>query len=75
MKKYRIRMASEYNHADAEYDDLHDAEVFVNTIRKINEHLDDKLKFHGWITCWEGYQLDDGSYVTTSAELVSESEF
>lgn len=75
MKKYCVRMASEYSHANAEYNDLHDAEIFVNTIRKVNEHLDDRLKFHGWITCWEGYQLEDESYVTTSAKLVSGSEF
>lgn len=46
---------------------LHDAEVSVRSIKQINEHMPDELKFHGWVTIWEGYELDDHSKVTVSA--------
>lgn len=42
----------------------HDAEVSVRSIKKLNEHLSDELKFHGWVTIWEVYELDDHSKVT-----------
>ena len=51
--------------------DLHDAEVSVSSIKKLNEHLPDELKFHGWVTIWEGYELDDHSKVTVSANPVN----
>lgn len=51
--------------------DLHDAEVSVRSIKKLNEHLTDELKFHGWVTIWEGYELDDRSKVTVSANPVN----
>ena len=33
---------------------LHDAEFSVRLIKKLNEHLPDELKFHGWVTIFEG---------------------
>lgn len=75
MKKYCVRLDCENSYANAEFNHLRDAKVFVNTLRKVNKHLDDKLKFHGWVTLWKGYQLDDESYVTESAELVKGLDF
>ena len=54
---------------------LHDAEASVRSIKKLNEHLPDKLKFHGWVTIWEGYELDDHSKVTVSANPAKELYF
>ena len=42
---------------------LHDAEVSVRSIKKLNEHLPDELKFHGWVTILEYNELDDHSKV------------
>lgn len=52
-------------------ENLHDAEVSVRSIKQLNEHLPDELKFHGWVTIWEGYELDDHSKVTMSANPVN----
>ena len=52
-------------------ENLHDAEVSVRSIKKLNEHLSDELKFHGWVTIWEGYELDDHSKVTVQANPVN----
>ena len=52
-------------------ENLHDAEVSVRSIKKLNEHLSDELKFHGLVTIWEGYELDDHSKVTVSANPVN----
>ena len=54
---------------------LHDAEVSVRSIKQLNEHLPDELKFHGWVTIWEGYELDDHSKVTVSANIAKELYF
>lgn len=54
---------------------LHDAEVSVRSIKQLNEHLPDELKFHGWVTIWEGYELDDHSKVTVSANPAKELYF
>ena len=50
---------------------LHDAEVSVRSIKQLNERLTDEVKFHGWVTIWEGYELDDHSKVTVSANPVN----
>ena len=55
--------------------DFHDAEVSVRSIKQLNEHLPDELKFHGWVTIWEGYELDDHSKVTVSANIAKELYF
>ena len=52
-------------------ENLHDAEVSVRSIKQLNEHLTDELKFNGWVTIWEGYELDDHSKVTVSANPVN----
>ena len=54
---------------------LHDAEVSVRSIKQLNEHLPDELKFHGWVTIWEGYELDDHSKVTVSSNPAKELYF
>lgn len=56
-------------------ENLHDAEVSVRSIKQLNEHLPDELKFHGWVTIWEGYELDDHSKVTVSANTAKELYF
>lgn len=76
MTKYFIRSENQsFNSWNSEYDNLHDATVAVNAIKEANMYLTDELKFHGWVTCWNGYSLEDGSKVTTSAELVKDLEF
>ena len=50
---------------------FHDAEVSVHSIKQLNEHLPDELKFHGCVTILEGYELDDHSKVTVSANPAS----
>ena len=55
--------------------DFHDAEVSVRSIKQLNEHLPDELKFHGWVTIWEEYELDDHSKVTVSANTAKELYF
>ena len=57
------------------HESLHDAEVSVSAIKEVNLHLTDNLKFHGWVTIWTGYSLDDGSKVTVSEELVDGLNF
>ena len=57
------------------HNSLHDAEVSVRSIRKANKFLTDDLKFHGWVTIWNGYELEDGSKVTVSAELANGLDF
>lgn len=52
-------------------ENLHDAEVSVRSIKQLNKRLTDELKFHGWVTIWEGYELDDHSKVTVSANPVN----
>ena len=55
--------------------DFHDAEVSVHSIKQLNEHLPDELKFHCWVTILEGYELDDHSKVTVSANPANELYF
>ena len=68
--EYYVRVSSSLMANSLEYEfaianeNLHDAEVSVHSIKKLNEHLSDELKFHGWVTIWEGYELDDHSKVT-----------
>ena len=52
-------------------ENLHDAEVSVRSIKRLNEHLSDELKFHGWVTIWEGYESDDHSKVTVQTNPVN----
>lgn len=54
---------------------LHDATVAVRAIKQTNEFLSDEMKFHGWVTIWDGYKLDDGSKVTVSAKLADDLNF
>ena len=70
--EYCIRASNSLNNEFTIVDEnLHDAEVSVRSIKKLNEHLSDELKLHGWVTIWEGYELDDHSKVTVSANPVN----
>lgn len=77
MVRYCVRActADGSSHVNFNFDTLHDAYVSAQSLSKVNEHLEDKFKFHGWITCWKGYSLDDGSFVTQSEDLMVGSEF
>lgn len=70
--EYCVRASNSLNNEFAIVNEnLHDAEVSVRSIKQLNEHLTDELKFHGWVTIWEGYELDDHSKVTVSANPVN----
>ena len=70
--EYCIRASNSLNNEfTIANENLHDAEVSVRSIKKLNEHLSDELKLHGWVTIWEGYELDDHSKVTVSANPVN----
>lgn len=56
-------------------ENLHDAEVSVCSIKKLNEHLSDELKFHGWVTILEYNELDDHSKVEVSAHTADGLNF
>ena len=74
--EYCVRASNSLNNAfNITNRNLHDAEVSVRSIKKLNEHLPDELKFHGWVTIWEGYELADHSKVTVSANPVNELYF
>lgn len=74
--EYCVRASNSLNNEFAiANENLHDAEVSVRSIKKLNEHLSDELKFHGWVTIWEGYELDDHSKVTVSANPVNRLYF
>lgn len=74
--EYCIRASNSLNNEfTIANENLHDAEVSVRSIKKLNEHLSDELKFHGRVTIWEGYELDDHSKVTVSANPVNELYF
>lgn len=76
MIKYFVRSHNSfYEGWNDEFDNTHDASIAVQAIKKANKYLDDKRKFHGWVTLWKGYRLDDGSYVTESAEPVKGLDF
>ena len=70
--EYCIRASNSLNNEfTIANENLHDAEVSVRSIKKLNEHLSDELKFHGYVTICEGYELDDHSKVTVSANPVN----
>ena len=70
--EYCVRTSNSFNNEFTIMNkNLHDAEVSVRSIKQINEYLPDELKFHGWVTIWEGYELDDHSKVTVSANPVN----
>ena len=76
MIEYCVRASNSLNNEfTITNNNLHDAEVSVRSIKKLNEHLPDELKFHGWVTIWEGYELDDHSKVTVSANTAKELYF
>ena len=54
---------------------LHDATVAVRAIKQANKFLSDEMKFHGWVTIWNGYKLDDNSKVTVSEKLANGLNF
>ena len=54
---------------------LHDAEVSVHSIKKLNEHLPDELKFHGWVTILEYNELDGNSKATVSDKTANGLNF
>ena len=47
----------------------------VRSIKKLNEHLPDELKFHGWVTILEYNELDDNSKATVSAKTANGLNF
>ena len=76
MTKYLVRASNSLSEGwTDEYDTVHDATVAVKAIKLANNCLDNNRKFHGWVTCWNGYALDDGSIVTVSAEPVDSLNF
>jgi hypothetical protein len=76
MIKYFVRpVNSLYEGWNEEFDNIHDARIAVQTIKKVNKCLDNKSKFHGFVTLWKGYCLGDGTYVTESAEPVKDLDF
>ena len=66
-----------------ERDNLHDAEISRGVFVEINERTNkmfcegdtENLLWHGYIRQWEGYQLDDGSWVTVSCDAIPELDF
>lgn len=76
MTKYFVHSSNSLSEGwNGEYDTVHDAGVAVKAIKMANGCLEDCRKFHGWVTCWNGYSLDDGSKVTVSAEPVVGLDF
>ena len=49
--------------------------VSVRSIKRLNEHLPDELKFHGWVTILEYNELDDNSKATVSAKTANGLNF
>lgn len=70
-------------HVSIDWDNLHDAEVSRNAFISINESTNkmfcenDAKQFiwHGYVRRWEGYPLDDGSWVTVSCDAIPELDF
>lgn len=70
-------------HVSIDWDNLQDAEVSRSTFISVNENTNkmfcesDAKKFiwHGYVRRWEGYQLDDGSWVTVSCDAIPELDF
>jgi len=75
MIEYIVRAQSEVGSFNSSYTNLHDAGVCVKSIKEVNTHLKDNERYHGWVTIWEGYSLDDGSKVTVSAKLADGLDF
>ena len=79
--EYYVRVSNSLMANSLEYEfaitnkSLHDAEVSVRSIKKLNEHLPDKLKFHGWVTILEYNELDDHSKVEVSAHTADGLKF
>lgn len=75
--------ACENTPVSIEWDNLHDAEVSRGAFVEINERTNkmfcksdaEKLLWHGYVRQWEGYQLDDGSWVTVSCDANPELDF
>ena len=73
MKAYFVRKQNfSGNCRSTEYKTLHDAEIAVDEIKKVNSFLDKEIQIHGWVTEWNGYALKDGSKVTESARMILE---
>lgn len=79
MIEYIVRAHNSIGSFHIEFSNERDAGISVNAIKKANAALDmkdkDKYIFHGWVTRWEGYALEDGSRVTQSAEPVCGLDF
>lgn len=79
--EYYVRVSNSLMANSLEYEfaitnkNLHDAEVSVRSIKKLNEHLPDELKFHGWVTILEYNELDDHSKVEVSAHTADGLKF
>ena len=71
MKSYFVRVQNSTGSSwSSEYGTLHDAETEIATLKKVNALIDESLQFHGWVTEWRGYSLDDGSWVTESSTAI-----
>ena len=75
MIEYVVRAQSEVGSFNSSYTNLRDAGVCVKSIKEVNTHLKDNEKYHGWVSKWEGYSLDDGSKVTVSCDAVKNLDF
>lgn len=73
--QYIVRASNSNGSFTQTFDTLHDAEVSLNAIRKVNHCLNESsladMLFSAWVTKWEGYTLDDGSKVTKCAEDIA----
>ena len=70
----------EWIHSISSIGDLHMkteyyVRVSVRSIKRLNEHLPDELKFHGWVTILEYNELDDNSKATVSAKTANGLNF
>ena len=75
MVEYIVRAQSCVGAFNSTFTNLHDAEISVKCIREVNSYLKDNEKYHGWVSKWEGYSLDDGSKVTVSCDAVKNLDF
>lgn len=79
MIEYIVRAHNSIGGFHMEFSNERDASISVNAIKKANAALDmkdkDKYVFHGWVTRWEGYALEDGSRVTQSADCIRDLDF
>ena len=74
MTQYLVRASNHFSSFHKECDTLHDARLCVDTIIDTNKILKESnmelYSFHGWVTEWKGYRLEDGGCVTESARPV-----